>query len=80
MEDKWEALPPTEFYGQNISGAQRLPNGNTLICEGPTGRIFEVTDLGETVWSYQNPFGVPVFRAIKYSYEYVDVALQKASS
>jgi hypothetical protein len=20
------------FYAQNISGAQRLPNGNTLIC------------------------------------------------
>jgi len=27
----------------NISGAQRLPNGNTLITEGAGGRVFEVT-------------------------------------
>ena len=28
------ANPPTSFYSSNISGTQRLPNGNTLICEG----------------------------------------------
>jgi hypothetical protein len=27
------------FY---ISGAQRFPKGNTLICEGVGGRVFEV--------------------------------------
>ena len=70
----FEALPPTAFYGQNISGAQRLPNGNTLICEGPTGRIFEVTDLGETVWSYQNPFGTAVFKVTKYFIDYAGLS------
>lgn len=41
----WAYAPPDGFFATNISGAQRLPNGNTLITEGPTGRVFEVTDL-----------------------------------
>ena len=32
-----------DFFSPYISGAQRLANGNTLICEGCDGRIFEVT-------------------------------------
>ena len=47
--------PVSDFYSQNISGAQRLANGNTLICEGATGRLFEVTSEGERVWEYVNP-------------------------
>jgi hypothetical protein len=39
----------------NISGAQRLSNGNTLICEGTSGRFFEVDVTGNTVWKYVNP-------------------------
>jgi hypothetical protein len=38
-----------------VSGAQRLPNGNTLIDEGTTGRIFEVTRARRIVWQYVNP-------------------------
>ncbi|MCP4870162.1 MAG: hypothetical protein GY898_15765 [Proteobacteria bacterium] len=49
------ASPPEEFFASHISGAQRLPNGNTLICDGVGGRIFEVTPAGETVWDYVNP-------------------------
>jgi hypothetical protein len=52
----YTAAVPTSFYSSNISGAQRLPNGNTLICEGTSGRFFEVTSAGQTVWQYQNPF------------------------
>ncbi len=48
---------PTEFYSFFISGAQRLPNGNTLVCSGAQGRFFEVTREGEIVWEYWNPFG-----------------------
>jgi len=40
------------FYSYFISGAQRLLNGNTLITEGSTGRVFEVTASGELVWEY----------------------------
>jgi hypothetical protein len=43
------------FCGTFISGAQRLPNGNTLICSGPTGHFFEVTEGKEVVWEYINP-------------------------
>ncbi len=66
------------FFSSYISGVQRLPNGNTLICEGLTGRIFEVTALCEVVWEYVNPhyytarvFGESnaVFRAFRYGPE-----------
>jgi hypothetical protein len=45
----------TDFFAPFISGAQRLPNGNTLICSGPNGTLFEVTPKDETVWEYVNP-------------------------
>jgi hypothetical protein len=72
---------PADFFSPFISNAQRLPNGNTLVCEGWFGRLFEVTPEGETVWEYVNPhFGVSparpnegphnhVFRAYRYSEE-----------
>ncbi len=47
------------FDSYNISGAERLPNGNTLTWEGAPGRIFEVTRKGHIVWEYINPFFVP---------------------
>ena len=43
------------FYSRIMSGAQRLPNGNTLITEGQSGRLIEVTAAGEVVWEYANP-------------------------
>jgi len=53
----WEytASPPASFFAQNVSGCQRLPNGHTLICNGPVGQFFEVTHLGELVWEYICP-------------------------
>jgi hypothetical protein len=57
-EPVWEYTAPNKesFFADFISGAHRLPNGNTLVCSGPLGRFFEVTAYGETVWEYQNPF------------------------
>jgi len=49
------STPATNFYSAEISGAQRLPNGNTLICEGIKGNLFEVTGAGQTVWRYMCP-------------------------
>jgi hypothetical protein len=46
---------PSEFFSPNVSGSQRQPNGNTLICSGTWGRFFEVTNEGELVWLYVNP-------------------------
>jgi hypothetical protein len=52
----YEAKDRKSFYAPFISGAQRLANGNTLICAGPLGRYFEVTAEGAIVWEYRNPF------------------------
>ena len=51
----YTAEPPTDFYSPLISGAQRLPNGNTLICEGMSGNVFQVTPNGKLVWQYVYP-------------------------
>ena len=39
----------TSFYSPHMGGAQRLPSGNTLICEGNKGCLFEVTPDGDVV-------------------------------
>ncbi|MFX0197557.1 MAG: aryl-sulfate sulfotransferase [Candidatus Hodarchaeota archaeon] len=46
---------PTDFFAEAVSGCQRLPNGNTLICDGTSGVLFEVTLEGEKVWEYVCP-------------------------
>lgn len=56
-EPAWSFSDPESFYAPFISGAQRLPNGNTLVCVGPEGRFFEVTPEGEKVWEFLNPYG-----------------------
>ena len=56
---EYKGNPALSFYSFHLSGAQRVPNGNTLICEGGTGRLFEVTSSGEIVWEYVNPFYFP---------------------
>jgi uncharacterized protein (UPF0248 family) len=79
---KYQDKPSWNFFSPRMGNAQRLPNGNTLITESSFGRFFEVTNDGETVWEYVNPFfgkpffgGPPtsesnqVFRALRYSAE-----------
>ena len=75
---EYQGTPKYTFSSSFISGAQRLKNGNTLICEGLWGRIFEVTPQKEVVWEYISPFFVPnvpeksesgtncIFRAYRY--------------
>lgn len=68
--------PALSFFSTGISGAQRLPNGNTAICDGRTGRLFEVTTEGDIVWEYMNPeichwrgenLNRAIFRAVRYA-------------
>jgi hypothetical protein len=74
----WSYTAPT-FFATNISGAQRLPNGNTLITEGPDGRIFEVDKDSAIVWEYVYPLytagrGRPtnsVYRAYRVPYGWI---------
>ena len=42
----------SDLFNLKISGALRLPNGNTLICEGDFG-YWEVTPEGEVVWKFR---------------------------
>lgn len=73
------------FFTPFMGSAQRLANGNTLLCESAFGRIFEVTKEGYTCWEYLNPHFAPypdkettkiwsgesnaLFRAYRYSLE-----------
>ena len=50
----WSYTAGAQFFSTNISGAQRLPNGNTLITEGAGGRVFEVTSDRQIVWEFMN--------------------------
>jgi hypothetical protein len=78
----WEySLGGTEsfrFFSHYVSSAQRLPNGNTFITEGASGRLFEVTTGGEIVWEYVSPFFTTgpnrtnrVYRAYRLPYAWV---------
>jgi hypothetical protein len=71
----WTYAAPTilAFYSFMVSGCSRLPNGNTLITEGASGKIFEVTEKHKVVWEYVSPWSLPgkfgpspaVFRAYR---------------
>jgi hypothetical protein len=56
IELAWTYTSP-DIYATHISGAQRLANGNTLICAGETGRLVEVDAKGAVVWDYLSPLG-----------------------
>ena len=77
----------TDFYSPILSSAQRLPNDNILICEGTSGRFFEIDNNNVIVWEYINPISsgtiltqgeTPssnnVFRAKKYALNYAGFA------
>jgi hypothetical protein len=51
----------TTLFNPNISGAVRLKNGNTLICEGGYG-FWEVTKEGEIAWKYNGGVDVSFWR------------------
>ena len=82
---KYQEQREYEFFSPRMSNAQRLPNGNTLICEADFGRLFEVTSEGELVWEYVNPYfnegpnglNNRVFRAYRYSPD--EIARAKAT-
>jgi hypothetical protein len=75
IEWSYAAQPPEAFLSKYISGAQRLPSGNTLICEGAKCHLFEVTPGGEIVWDYVSPFqehgALSVYRCLRYEPSYI---------
>ncbi len=86
LEIAWQYPPPargapgfgsSSFYSSFVSSAQRLPNGNTLVTEGSSGRFFEVTPQHEIVWEYLSPYTGKrrntnmVYRAYRVPYDWV---------
>ncbi|WP_250434831.1 aryl-sulfate sulfotransferase [Hanstruepera flava] len=61
----WSFTDDNLFYGR-ISGAVRLQNGNTLICEGDYG-FWEVSPLGEIAWKYSGDDGTSFWRCYNYN-------------
>jgi hypothetical protein len=75
-----------DFTSGILSGAIRLPNENLLICDGNSGRLFEINSTNDIVWNYIIPMnnttgeissqgdvlesGNSTFRGIKYSTDY----------
>ena len=80
----WEysGEPEEQFFSPMVSSAEPLASGNVLICEGTSGRIFEVTRDGETVWEWVSPFAFKIrgkknhmlFRADRYAPDFAGLA------
>ena len=78
--------PPESFFSETRGSAQRLPNGNTLICESNKGRAFQVAEQGDVVWEWLNPVTrrwririhrETVYRMLYYPPEMVDPLLTR---
>jgi hypothetical protein len=86
-QPSWSYSAPETFFSAFISGAQRLANGNTLICSGASGRVFEITPDKRIVWEFRNPLGgeveppdhagnappLALFRATRYAADHAGV-------
>ena len=58
----YTAQTPQDFYSRILGCVQRLPNGNTLICDSTSGVVFQVSPDGKQVWKYLYPMdgGTPL--------------------
>lgn len=54
-EWQYSATEDINFSSPILSSGQRLPNGNTLICDGNSGHIYEIDTNNTIVWDYVNP-------------------------
>ena len=52
---KYHSQSYLTLFSQWGSSAQRLPNGDTLICSTVNGYMVEVNSSGNVVWEYINP-------------------------
>ncbi|MEO1438229.1 MAG: T9SS type A sorting domain-containing protein, partial [Bacteroidota bacterium] len=83
LVSSFQTNPTNAFFSPNLSGASRLPNGNTLACIGTSGTLIEFDENGQFVWEYVNPvntvgpmdqgstpFANSVFKTVRYSTDY----------
>jgi len=80
---RYRGMPSQQFFSGHISGASALASGNVLVCEGTSGRLFEVTRGHEVVWEWINPFvnnnsrgepTVSIYRAHRYDIDHPALA------
>ena len=80
---QFSGRPVHQFYSGHISGASLLSSGNVLVCEGTSGRLFEVNRNHQVVWEWINPFlnnnkrgdpTVSVYRAHRYGEDHPALA------
>ena len=71
----WEYSHPLQLFGSSRGGAQRLPNGNTMIAWGNVGsddygvRIQEVGPAGQNILEFAFELGHEGYRAPKHLYD-----------
>jgi hypothetical protein len=56
LENGMSALLGRKHFSEILGSAQRLPNGNMLLCAGINGRLFQVAQDQTEVWEYVSPF------------------------
>ncbi len=65
----YNAPNPTDLYSAGLSNAERLPNGNTLVCSGrQNGWLFELEPSQQIVWEFFNTFPSPNSIVFQVSY------------
>lgn len=52
---EYKANPAQQFFSGHLSSAQRLRLQNNLVCEGTSGRLFEINRNGEYAWEWITP-------------------------
>ncbi len=84
----WSYSRGPELFSFRISGAERLANGNTLICSGDQPWILEIAPDKQVVWETRHRYGGAdgnepnvekgaMFRAPGYSPEFLSPDLRK---
>ena len=64
-----------DYFADFQGGARRLPNGNTLITDTTDYLVVEISPEGEIVAEYRGK--TPVYKAYKYSAEYIAPLLSR---
>jgi hypothetical protein len=61
----WSYKDEAAFYSKAAGRVQRLPDGNTLISQDRSGRVFELDSEQQIVWEFQTK-GFETSRAQRY--------------
>lgn len=78
----WSGDPVFSFRCLYIGGAEKLPNGNYMVCEGECGRMIEVSPEKEICSEWVSPFihdfkgkpNIQIFKARTYAADSPELA------